>query len=74
MDSPFCSWSVRSAEKSHSGENFCSPTNDFGGSKMCGYCLGPSFVDVPVSPWASVFLHLIGGFLLWAVNNHLTPE
>ena len=46
VDSPFCSWTVRSAEKSHFGEN--SPTDDFGGSKMGGFCLGPIFVGVPV--------------------------
>ena len=65
MDSPFCSWTVRSAEKSHFGENFCSPTDDFGGSKMRGYYLGRIFGGLfPSSPWASVSLHLIGGFLL----------
>ena len=48
MDSPFCSWTVRSAEKSHFGENVCSPTDDFGGSKMRGYHLGRILVGVPV--------------------------
>ena len=48
MDSLFCSWTVRSADKSHFGENFCSPTDDFGGSEMRGYCSGRIFVGVPV--------------------------
>ena len=39
-----------SAEKSHFGRkgHFCSPTDDFGGSKMRGYCLGRILVGVPV--------------------------
>ena len=32
MDSPFCLWTVRSAEKLHLGKNFCSRTDDFGGA------------------------------------------
>ena len=48
MDSPFCLWTVRSEENRLLGENFSSPTEDFGGSKMLGYCSGRIFVGVPV--------------------------
>ena len=77
MDSPFCSWTVRSAEKSHFGAKFCSPTDDFGGSKMRGYCLGRIPVGVPVFALGICVSTFDWRFLaLWAVNNHLnkTPS
>ena len=55
VDCPFCG-------KRIFGENFSSPTDDFEGSKMRGYCLGQAFVGVPIFAWAYVSLQLIGGF------------
>ena len=70
VDCPFCG-KIAFLEKG-SGK-FCTPTDHFGDSKMPGCCLGRVFVGVPVSSrhsrCANVALHLIGGFLLWAVNN-----
>ena len=63
MDSPFCSWTVRSAENRTFGENCSSPTDDFGGSKMRGYFLGRICFGVPIfALGVYVSLHLIGGF------------
>ena len=73
MDSPFCSWTVRSAEKRIFGENFSSPTDDFGGSKMRGYCLGQVFV-VPILALVVCVSTVEWRFLLWAVNNHLNKK
>ena len=74
MDSPFCSWTVRFAEKRIFGENFSSPTNDFGGSKMRGYCLGQVFVGVPMFALGVCVFTVDWRFLLWAVNNHLNKK
>ena len=73
MDSPFCSWTVRSAEKCIFGENLSSPTDDFGGSKMRGYCLGQVFV-VPIFALGVCVSTVEWRFLLWAVNNHLNKK
>ena len=74
MDSPFCSWTVRSAEKRIFGENFSSPTDDFGGSKMRGYCLRQVFVGFPIFALGVCVSTVEWRFLLWAVNNHLNKK
>ena len=74
MDSPFCSWTVRSAEKRIFGENFGSPTDDFGGSKMRGYCLGQVFVSDPISALGVCVSTVEWRSLLCAVNNHLNNK
>ena len=62
MDSPFCSWTVGSAEKRIFGEKFSSPTDDFGGSKMRGYRLGQVFVGVPIFALGVCVSTVSGGF------------
>ena len=72
MDSPFCSWTVRSAENRIFGEKFSSPIDDFGGSKMRGYW-GRAFVGVPIFALGVCVSTFYWRFLLWAVNNQ-SPE
>ena len=55
VDCPFCG-------KNIFGENFSSPTDDFGGSKMRGYCLGQVFVRVPIFALGVCVLQLSGSF------------
>ena len=70
MDFPFCSWTVRSAEKSHFGEISALQLTTLKVPK-CSVTVKAEFLLVfPCSHWAYVSLHLIGGFVLWAVNNH----
>ena len=74
MDSPFCSWTVRSAENRTFWRNFSSPTDDFGGSTMRGYCLGRNFGGVPIFALDVCVSTFDWRFLLWAVNNHLNKK
>ena len=71
MDSPFCSWTVRSAETRSFGENCSSPTGDFGSSKMRGCCLGRIIVGVPSFALGICLSTFEWRFLLWTVNNQL---
>ena len=56
------------------GENFSSPTDDFGGSKRRDYRLGRIFVGVPVFFLGVCVSTFDWRFLLWAVNNHLNKK